>query len=67
MNSEQTVKVVSALLGAVAAVAPGVLAAITSTASDEEAIDAAIERVRQLPERRQAWAEDLARRERGEG
>ena len=65
------VTIVTSLLEVVAAVAPGVLAAITGTGqgTDKEAIEAARERVEALPVRSGddgAWAADLARRERGD-
>jgi len=62
-----TVDIVSSLLRLVAAVAPGVLAAITGEADDEDAIEAAKERVEALPVRSGPdgeWADDLRRRER---
>jgi len=61
------VTIVTSLLEVVASVAPGVLAAITGQQTDQEAIDAARERVEALPVRGGddgAWARDLARRER---
>jgi hypothetical protein len=64
-----TVDLVTSLLRLVAAVAPGVLAAITGQGSDEDAIEAARERVEALPVRSGddgAWADDLRRRERGD-
>ena len=63
------VTIVTSLLEVVAAVAPGVLAAITGQHTDSEAIEAARERVEALPVRSGddgAWAADLARRERGD-
>ena len=63
------VTIVTSLLEVVAAVAPGVLAAITGQGTDKEAIEAARERVEALPVRSGddgAWAADLARRERGD-
>lgn len=60
--------IVTLALEIVAAVAPGILAAITGQQTDGEAIDAARAKVEALPKRGGddgAWAADLARRERG--
>ena len=68
MSPEAVVAIVSASLGIVARVAPGVLAAITGSRTDEEAIDAALDVVQRLPIRHGsegADARDLAERERG--
>ena len=62
-------ELVVSLLKLIGAIAPGILAAATSSATDAEAISAIVERVGALPVRggsEGADAEDLERRKRGE-
>jgi ribosomal protein L16/L10AE len=57
-------EIVVAVLGIVAAIAPGVLAAITGSGSDAEAIEAARKAAEKIPDRTEQGARDLEDRKR---
>ncbi len=64
-----TVDIVTRLLRVIAEIVPGIFAAGTGHETDEEAIAAMVERIKELPERGGPGgtdAEDLERRKRGE-